>query len=84
MENNEYISPYYLFYLLNLSIVQEQIKKKIFTQATLSTLGNRLEEVLLPIHKDTRTKISNKIKKIFDTKVKNKKEMSSIYEKYDV
>ena len=86
IKDNSYIDAFYLFYLLNLEIVQQQIKKKIFTQATLSTLGNRLGEVLLPIHKDekVRQQIGLEIKKIFDQKVSNKKRMINIFKKYDI
>jgi len=48
------ITPYYLFYLLNTRIVQHQIAVQTFVQATLSTLGNRILELLLPIHTDQR------------------------------
>lgn len=78
-------NAYYLFYLLNLGIVQQQIKNKIFTQATLSTLGNRLEDVVLPIYKDKEKIeiISKKMKQIFDEKVMNKKRMSDLYNSYN-
>lgn len=47
----EILSPYYLFYLLNSKIVKKQIDAKTFVQATISTIGNRLREVVLPIAK---------------------------------
>ncbi|MBN2158232.1 MAG: N-6 DNA methylase [Spirochaetes bacterium] len=46
------LNAYYLLYLLNRPIVQKQIGVKTFIQATLSTLGNRLLEVVLPVHLD--------------------------------
>ena len=45
----EVMSPFYLF---NAKIVQRQIEMLTFIQATLSTLGNRMTDVYLPIHKD--------------------------------
>lgn len=86
VKDNSYINAFYLFYLLNLDIVQQQIKKKIFTQATLSTLGNRLGEVLLPIHTNEkiRDEIGLEIKKIFDQKVSNKKRMTNLFKKYEL
>ena len=83
--DEEMFDSYYLFYLLNLDIVQQQIKSKIFTQATLSTLGNRLEDIILPIHKDKKVieTISKSIKQIFDQKVSNKKKMISIYNNFN-
>ncbi len=72
---DEIIKPYYLFYLLNSSFVQKQIEVKTFVQATLSTLGNRITEIYLPIHKDKSQieKISKEIKKIIVTKAKLRK-----------
>ena len=46
------IDPYYLFYLLNSKVARKQIDAKTFVQATISTLGNRLNEVVLPLSKD--------------------------------
>ena len=42
------INPFYLFYLLNTPIVRRQIEAKIFVQATISTLGKRILEIVLP------------------------------------
>ena len=69
---NNHIDAYYLFYLINSNFVQQQIEVKTFVQATLSTLGNRLLEVDLPIHKDKNEikRISNLIKEIIQTKAK--------------
>lgn len=43
------ISPYLLLALLGLEVVQKQIEAKSFRQGTISTLGSRLREVILPI-----------------------------------
>jgi type I restriction enzyme M protein len=43
---------YYLFYLLNTRIVRRQIEAKTFVQATISTLGGRLKDIVLPVHAD--------------------------------
>ncbi|MBM3418659.1 MAG: hypothetical protein FJY17_07050 [Bacteroidetes bacterium] len=68
--NTEEITPYYLFFLLNTKVVQKQIETKTFVQATLSTLGNRLLELTLPIHKDKKEidRISKEVKSIIDNK----------------
>ncbi len=75
----EELSPFYLFYLLNSNIVQKQIDMLTFTQATLSTLGNRILEIQLPIHsnKETVAKISNEVKDII-TQKKNLKMRSNM------
>lgn len=50
------IHPLLLLYLLNTSIVRVQIDEKTFVQATLSTIGNRLNEIYLPIPKSEAKK----------------------------
>lgn len=69
---NQRLSPYYFFYLINSKFVQEQIEKQTFVQATLSTLGNRVLELVLPISTDQSEieKISNEVKEIIETKCK--------------
>jgi type I restriction enzyme M protein len=52
--DKEKLDPYLLFHLLNSPIVKRQIDEKTFVQATLSTIGDRLEEVILPIPKDEK------------------------------
>jgi len=70
VSRGEEINPYYLFYLLNTSIVQRQIKAKTFIQATISTLGNRLNEVILPIGNSKEIEnITRKIKGIIEEKM---------------
>jgi len=70
--NNAHIDAYYLFYLLNSTFVQQQIEVKTFVQATLSTLGNRIMEIDLPIHKDKNEieKISKEVQDIIYGKAK--------------
>jgi len=66
--DRSYLTPYLLLYLLGLEIVQNQIESKTFRQATISTLGNRLRDVILPIPiiETTRTKISESVKRIVE------------------
>ena len=52
-------SPFYLFYLLNSKIFRKQVESKTFVQATISTIGNRLSEIVLPVNSDP-----NEIKRI--------------------
>ncbi len=64
------LDPFYLFYLLNSNIVQRQIAVKTFTQATLSTIGNRLREIVLPITNDLpqMERISRQVQTIIEQK----------------
>lgn len=72
---DEQINPFYLFYLLNTTFVQHQIEVKTFVQATLSTLGNRIMELDLPIHNDKNEveRITNEVKEIVLNKAKLRK-----------
>jgi type I restriction enzyme M protein len=64
------LNPFYLFYLLNSNIVQKQVEMLTFVQATLSTLGNRIMDLQLPIHKDKTEaeRISNEVQAIIKLK----------------
>lgn len=81
--NTEKISPFYLFYLLNLKITQHQVEMLTFVQATLSTLGNRVLDLQLPIHKDkdVRQKISKEMENIINLKKEIKQKSTLLLEK---
>lgn len=80
----EVLSPYVLLGLIGLDIVQRQIESKKFTQGTLSTLGNRLYEIYLPIMTD-KLKLNQMDKKIRDiiTLKRNAKEYAQNFEMFD-
>jgi len=67
--------PHLLFYLLNTRIVRKQIEAKTFIQATISTLGNRLSEVVLPVPRseEKRRKWASEIKEIIFAKMELRK-----------
>lgn len=73
--NKNYISPYTLLGLLGLEIVQKQIEAKSFRQGTISTLGSRLKDIIIPVPKDNKlkNKMHIEIKEIVDQKKKGKK-----------
>jgi len=54
------INPFLLFFLLQQEIVQKQIQNNVFTQATLSSIGNRIYDIKIPLPKnqDEKEKIS--------------------------
>ena len=76
------LDPYLLFYLLNTKIVQKQIEAKTFIQATISSLGNRLSEVILPIPKesDAKEKLSQAMKEIIISKMQIRKRSLALIE----
>lgn len=82
LKTNE-INPFYLFYLLNSKIVQQQVEMLTFTQATLSTLGNRIMDFQLPIHKDIAEieKITKEVQEIITLKKELKKRSYNLIEK---
>ncbi len=51
--NKKKLSPHLLLALLTLPIVKKQIRSKQFTQDIIDTLGSRLNELILPIPKDS-------------------------------
>jgi len=68
------LSPYLLLALLNLEIVQKQFEAKSFRQGTISTIGNRMPEIRLPIPiaQDIKDDIISTVKEIMDQKEKAK------------
>jgi len=76
----EVLHPYLLLYLFNTNIVQRQIDAKTFVQATISTVGNRLYEIVLPIPKDEglKRRIIEKVSEIIKLKEKARQKMSEI------
>lgn len=63
--------PYLLFFLLNTRIVRKQIEAKTFVQATISTVGNRLSEVVLPVpcSEEKSQKWASEMKEIIHAKM---------------
>lgn len=80
--DNSLIDSYLLFYLLNTRIVGKQVEAKTFIQATISTLGNRLNEITLPIQKDkaTKKKLSKEMKDIIESKMQLRKKSLELME----
>jgi len=74
------LNPFYLFYLLNSTIVQKQVEMLTFVQATLSTLGNRIMDLQLPIHKDKNEieRISREIEQIIQLKKELKEKTNNL------
>lgn len=82
-ENNDelYLDPYLLLYYLKHPVVKEQISSKVFVQATIPTLGNRLEEVILPVLKDKEKakEVSSFIKQKIYERAKARKELTELF-----
>jgi len=74
------IDPFLLFYLINKKIVKKQIEEKTFVQATLSTIGDRLKEIVLPIQKNKvdQEEIIKNVKNIIETRRNLRNSLNSL------
>lgn len=65
------LSPFLLLAILSSDPVQQQIKSKRFTQDIIDSLGNRINELVLPITKDKKTQreISELVEKTIKERV---------------
>jgi type I restriction enzyme M protein len=74
------LHPYLLLYLFNTDIVQQQINAKTFVQATISTLGNRIYEIILPMPKDENIieEIIKEVSEIVEIKICVKRKIDNI------
>ena len=80
LKNRKSIDSNLILHLLNLDIVQKQIRAITFVQGTISTIGNRILDVKLPLPTDLskRIKISNYIKEIIKSKTEVKKKIDNL------
>jgi len=74
------LHPYLLLYLLNTEIMQKQIEEKTFVQATISTVGDRFYEIVLPVPTDKEiiSWITNDISEIIKMKVEARRKMEDL------
>ena len=65
------MDPYLFLGILNSYIVKRQFRTKQFTRDVIDTLGNRIEEVVIPIPKSIklRNAISSAVKSAIDSRV---------------
>ncbi len=70
-DNNLGIDPYLLLAVLSSPIVQRQVKAKQFTQDIIDSLGERIQELILPIPKseEHRAEISGMVKTSVDLRI---------------
>jgi len=80
LENSENIDSYLILHLLHLVLVQKQIKAITFVQGTISTIGNRILDVKLPVPSNLskRIEISTYIKEIIEKKTEIRKKINSL------
>lgn len=66
------LDPFLLLSLLNAYIVKRQMRTKQFTRDVIDTLGNRIEEVVLPIPRSSslRGAVSDAVRNVIQSRVK--------------
>lgn len=74
------LDPFLFLGLMNAYIVKRQMRTKQFTRDVIDTLGNRIEEVVLPIPKDAtvRKAISVAIQNVVRTRIKARDALSQL------
>ena len=71
-------NPFLLLYLLNTDIVKKQIRQRVFNQSTLSTIGERIMELRLPVPIAEGVKIGQQM----ESAIKRRRE--SLQQLYDI
>ena len=74
------LDPYLFLGLLNSYIVKRQIRTKQFTRDVIDTIGNRIDEVIIPIPRsaEIRKSISNAIKDVIHSRIKARESISDL------
>lgn len=74
------LDPFLLLGLLNSYIVKRQIRTKQFTRDVIDTIGNRIEEVVLPIPKSEslRKAISGAVSSVIASRMEARETISSL------
>jgi hypothetical protein len=78
--DTEKLDPYLLLGLLNSYIVKRQFRTKQFTRDVIDTIGNRLDEVVLPIPKSqsTRQSISAAVRRVVQSRIEARHELTRL------
>lgn len=71
VKKNELLDPFLFLGLLNSFIVKRQIRTKQFTRDVIDTIGNRIDEVYIPIpkSKEVRETISNAVRQVVSSRI---------------
>jgi hypothetical protein len=78
--NSGNLDPFLFLGLMNSYIVKRQMRTKQFTRDVIDTLGNRIEEVVLPIPKAPalRKVISDAVRKVVESRVAARETISTL------
>lgn len=74
------LDPFLFLGLMNAYIVKRQMRTKQFTRDVIDTLGNRIEEVVLPIPKDAKVRqaISEAIRNVVKSRISSRDALSRL------
>jgi restriction endonuclease S subunit len=79
------LDPFLLLGLLNSYIVKRQIRTKQFTRDVIDTIGNRIDEVILPIPKSSsiRQAISDAVRAVIGSRINARRAISNLAAEYE-
>lgn len=77
------LDPYLFLGLLNSYIVKRQIRTKQFTRDVIDTIGNRINEVIIPIPKsqEIRNAISKAVREVIEKRIAARQDISKLAKK---
>lgn len=78
--NDDSLDPFLFLAIMNSDIVKRQMRTKQFTRDVIDTLGNRIEEVILPIPKNKKicVAISESVRKIIYSRIHARETISNL------
>lgn len=79
------LDPFLLLGLLNSFIVKRQIRTKQFTRDVIDTIGNRIDEIVLPVPKSpiVRNAISDAVKAVIDSRINARLAITQLAAEYE-
>lgn len=86
LDNKYGITPEYLLYALSHRFVAEQLQSKIFFDTTLPNIGDRWQEIEIPVYnnKDTLDNIKSKMNEVILNQWNALEKMNEFKEKYNL
>lgn len=83
--DSDRLDPFLMLGLLNSWIVKRQIRTKQFTRDVIDTIGNRIDEVVLPIPKNpaTRKAISAAVRQVIESRIEARQNISMLAAELD-
>ncbi len=79
------VDPFLLLGLLNSYIVKRQVRTKQFTRDVIDTIGNRIDEIVLPVPKSPRVRgaISDTVRHVIQTRIDARHKISKLAAEYE-